>query len=144
MVRSVKIHRPFMAMGATVVAGDRFEGERFPGSFDVSEEGKYGTSLLERAGPPLQLNHYPVQSWQYFETVKMKRGAADHKDNEFIRTKKYFDAYDFHEREDAALKDYLRRARANAGTPHDFKCRRPEAAGAAATFSEERDEGAGE
>jgi hypothetical protein len=75
-----------------VVAGERFEGESLPQSFLPKEDGKYGPpSDLRRAGPPLQLNHYPVQSLTFFETVKMKRGAADTRDNEFIRTRAYFD-----------------------------------------------------
>ena len=75
-----------------MVAGERFEGESLPQSFSPKEDGKYGPpSDLRRAGPPLQLNHYPVQSLTFFETVKMKRGAADTRDNEFIRTRAYFD-----------------------------------------------------
>lgn len=89
--RSIKIHRSFTE-GTTVVAGERFEGESLPQSFSPKEDGKYGPpSDLRRAGPPLQLNHYPVQSLTFFETVKMKRGAADTRDNEFIRTRAYFD-----------------------------------------------------
>ena len=40
--------------------------------------------------------------------------------------------YDFHEREDTALRDLVARARANGGTRNDFKCRRKEEAGAEA------------
>ena len=90
-LRSIKIHRAFIE-GTMVVAGDRFEVETFPGSFSPKEDGKYGPpSDLLRAGPPLQLNHYPVQSLTFYETVKMKRGAADTRDNEWIRTRAYFD-----------------------------------------------------
>ena len=75
-----------------MVAGERFQGESLPQSFSPKEDGKYGPpSDLRRAGPPLQLNHYPVQSLTFFEAVKMKRGAADTRDNEFIRTRAYFD-----------------------------------------------------
>ena len=75
-----------------MVAGERYEGESLPQSFSPKEDGKYGPpSDLRRAGPPLQLNHYPVQSLTFFETVKMKRGAADTRDNEWIRTRAYFD-----------------------------------------------------
>jgi hypothetical protein len=137
MLDSIKIHRSFTSIGATAVAGDRFEGEQFPGSFAPGEDAKYGPpSLLRRAGPPLQLNHYPVQSWQFFEAVKMKRGAADDQQNEWIRDRNYFIRYDFHEREDTALRDYVRRARANGGTRHDFRCRREEEPGASARLAE--------
>ena len=85
---------------------------------------------MTRAGPPLQLNHYPIQSWEFFESVKMRRGAADVADSENARDRAYFEKYDFREVEDTALRDFVARARANAGTLHDFKCWRDNVASA--------------
>ena len=127
MLTKLGIHRQHIGAGATVIAGDRFVGEHF--SLVLSRnDARYGPVATDfrRAGPPLQLNHYPIQSWEYFERVKMRRGAADVAISENVRDKAYFEKYDFREVEDTALRDFVARARANAGTRHDFKCRRAE------------------
>lgn len=41
----------------------------------------------------IHLNHYPIQSLEFFEKVKMKRGAADGAAHENIRDMTYFDKY---------------------------------------------------
>lgn len=42
----------------------------------------------------IKLNHYPIQSLEFFQKVKMTRGACDSKDFENIRDMKYFNDYD--------------------------------------------------
>ena len=42
----------------------------------------------------LHLNHYVVQSFRWFMTVKSTRGAADAERHENSRTKQYFQHYD--------------------------------------------------
>lgn len=42
----------------------------------------------------LQLNHYAIQSLEWFREVKSKRGAADGAAHEEVRNQKYFDDYD--------------------------------------------------
>lgn len=42
----------------------------------------------------IRLNHYPIQSEEYFRKVKMTRGAADHEQYENIRDMSYFERYD--------------------------------------------------
>lgn len=42
----------------------------------------------------LHLNHYPIQSKNWFMKVKAKRGAADSKQHEQIRNKEYFELFD--------------------------------------------------
>ncbi|WP_420317646.1 glycosyltransferase family 2 protein [Ekhidna sp.] len=42
----------------------------------------------------LHLNHYPIQSKEWFLNVKAKRGSADSKDSENIRDIEYFEIYD--------------------------------------------------
>lgn len=41
-----------------------------------------------------QLNHYPIQSLQYFQTVKMTRGDAAHSKYDTVRDMDYFQKYD--------------------------------------------------
>lgn len=42
----------------------------------------------------LHLNHYAIQSWEWFSKVKMTRGDASSSSVDNIRDKTYFDAYD--------------------------------------------------
>ena len=42
----------------------------------------------------LHLNHYAIQSWDWFSNVKMTRGAADCSASENVRNESYFKAYD--------------------------------------------------
>jgi glycosyltransferase involved in cell wall biosynthesis len=44
----------------------------------------------------LHLNHYAIQSLDWFKRIKMTRGAADSSQNENVRTIGYFHAYDEH------------------------------------------------
>lgn len=55
----------------------------------------------------LQLNHYAIQSKEYFEKVKMTRGAADGIQHENLRDWKYFNSYDFHDEEDTLLIEHM-------------------------------------
>ena len=52
---------------------------------------------------PLHLNHYAIQSWEFFKNIKMKRGAADSELSENIRDKEYFDKYDTNDIDDNEL-----------------------------------------
>ena len=123
MLTKLGIHRQTIGAGTTTIAGDRFVGEHFLPAFS-RDDALYGPlrSDMGRAGPPLQLNHYPIQSWACFESVKMRRGAADKAQFENVRDRLYFERYDFHEVEDLALEDFVARARANSGTRHDYRC----------------------
>ncbi len=120
LVRSlarIGIHRHALDAGsALVAAGDRFEGEAFAAGFDARAGAR-----PERAGPPLQLNHYAIQSWRFFEAVKMTRGAADVREHERVRDRAYFDRYDVREAEDVSLRDYVAAAR-RGGSRHPFRC----------------------
>jgi len=115
-VSNAEIHVPQIRYGVMVYAGARFEGEVFANMFDPNW---VDTSI---SGPPLQINHYLVQSEEYFKTVKMKRGAADVPEHSNIRTWEYFKEHDHHDVEDTALRDYIGDARKN-GTLHGFHCK---------------------
>ena len=42
----------------------------------------------------LQLNHYAIQSKEYFEKIKMTRGDVNRERSDFARNWHYFDSYD--------------------------------------------------
>lgn len=44
----------------------------------------------------LHCNHYPIQSFSFFERVKMTRGSANTAQNDKVRTYEYFNSYDLH------------------------------------------------
>jgi len=53
---------------------------------------------------PLHLNHYAIQSWEWFKNIKMTRGSANVLKHDHVRNKNYFDLYDKNEIEDTELK----------------------------------------
>jgi hypothetical protein len=55
----------------------------------------------------IQLNHYAIQSKEYFEKVKMPRGDVYTAETEHIRDWNYFKRYDHAEEEDRALADQV-------------------------------------
>ena len=55
----------------------------------------------------IKLNHYPIQSLEFFKTIKMTRGAADTQNHENIRDINYFNKYDFRDICDETLKNLL-------------------------------------
>lgn len=87
---------------------------------DIKDKGAnlhqtYVTGRVEECPETIQLNHYSIQSRQYFEEVKMTRGAADTAMHETIRTWDYFKKYDFHDEEDTKLKDLVEAFEAASG-----------------------------
>jgi len=53
----------------------------------------------------LHLNHYAIQSWEYFYKIKMTRGDVLSQSVDFIRDENYFKAYDFNHFMDDELKN---------------------------------------
>lgn len=53
----------------------------------------------------LQINHYAIQSREFFSSVKMRRGDAASANYEKTRTWDYFQSYDFHDYEDTSLRN---------------------------------------
>lgn len=64
--------------------------------------------------PALRLNHYAIQSREFFEHVKMVRGDSASLEFDRVRDWAYFAAYDAHEEEDTALRDLVLAERAAA------------------------------
>jgi len=55
----------------------------------------YNKHLIKLNGNPfIHLNHYPIQSKQYFENVKMRRGDVNSEISNNIRNWSYFKEYD--------------------------------------------------
>lgn len=65
-----------------------------------------GNKKTGECPPTIQLNHYAIQSKEFFEKVKMTRGAADTTVN--VRDWAYFNSYDHKEVEDTKLRDLVR------------------------------------
>jgi hypothetical protein len=51
----------------------------------------------------IHLNHYPIQSLEYFKKIKMTRGDAGYHGSENVRNMEYFQNYD----KDQTFKDEL-------------------------------------
>lgn len=62
--------------------------------------------------PTIRLNHYAIQSREYFERVKMTRGDAAAEMYEGRRNAAYFKSYDFAEERDETLRDLVLGAQA--------------------------------
>jgi len=98
-------HKPMIIPGkslARVAALERFvihshvvAGREGPHRTLISEE------LLKAA--PLHLNHYAIQSRQYFRETKMSRGSVNNMRAEKVRTWDYFRKYDWNHVEDTEL-----------------------------------------
>lgn len=58
-----------------------------------------------KACDALLLNHYAIQSWRFFERVKMTRGDLDRYAQQVgvVRDRAYFDKYDYHDETDDRL-----------------------------------------
>jgi hypothetical protein len=55
----------------------------------------------------IHLNHYAIQSLEYFKNVKMTRGAADQLASEHVRNMEYFQKYDHKDIIDEELKNKI-------------------------------------
>ena len=57
----------------------------------------------ELASHLLQLNHYPIQSFDWFKRIKMTRGSSSSTADDNVRDETYFKNYDHAERQDLGL-----------------------------------------
>ena len=57
---------------------------------------------------PLHLNHYAIQSWDWFKKIKMTRGAADSISSDNVRDENYFKKYDRNDIIDTELSNIIR------------------------------------
>jgi glycosyltransferase involved in cell wall biosynthesis len=68
---------------------------------------KYGNLPTEESlrNSPIRLNHYAIQSWDFFNNVKMKRGDVVAQILNSVRNEKYFKDYDHKDLQDFDLID---------------------------------------
>ena len=64
-------------------------------------------SRIRIANKLIRLNHYVIQSLEFFQKVKMDRGDVYSKSSECARDMNYFNRYDFREINDETLKNIL-------------------------------------
>lgn len=78
-----------------------------PGGLDLHSSVVKGATV--ESPPGIQLNHYTIQSKEYFEKVKMHRGDATTPITSDLNRRDwaYFNKYDYHEVEDASLKNLV-------------------------------------
>jgi hypothetical protein len=53
----------------------------------------------------LHLNHYRIQSWEFFKKVKMTRGDVSINTSKYILNQKYFQIHDYNDMKDTELRD---------------------------------------
>jgi hypothetical protein len=64
----------------------------------------------------LQINHYPIMSREYYNTIKKPRGDVYTKHHNSARDDDYFKRYDNNKVEDKRLADQVKKLRENSGT----------------------------
>lgn len=62
---------------------------------------------IRYANKLIRLNHYPIQSLEFFKKVKMTRGDVSCKTSDNIRDLSYFKIYDYKETTDETLKNII-------------------------------------
>jgi hypothetical protein len=77
------------------------------GLHNLSNIGYIGKKRIRIANKLIKLNHYVIQSLDFFTKVKMTRGAADTIRHENDRDMNYFYRYDFKEINDETLKNLI-------------------------------------
>ena len=64
-------------------------------------------SRIRTANQLIRLNHYAIQSLEFFQKVKMDRGDVSSKNADCVRDMNYFNRYDFCKINDETLKNIL-------------------------------------
>ena len=83
----IDLHQSFTNSNGLIITSDgNIKQHRDNNFIYISEE------LLNNSC--LHLNHYAIQSWEFFSKIKMTRGDASSSSINHIRDKNYFDAYD--------------------------------------------------
>lgn len=95
-VDNYQIHFCRLKPGARVISA---RGKRLP--YQEAEDSRNfqpsNEKMLKKSF--LHLNHYPIQSLDWFMEVKSRRGAADHQNHDAIRDQAYFEEFDQHANE---------------------------------------------
>lgn len=84
-IKTLAVHSPDLIKGCSILSnGDHIDYNNI--HFPTSEK------LLEASS--IHLNHYAVQSWEWFRDVKMTRGDIQTKTSDNVRNRNYFESYD--------------------------------------------------
>lgn len=94
-VISLSVHHHWILFGKEILASGKTANRTFPEKQPINED-----LLLEHC---LHLNHYPIQSLEYFRNVKMRRGDVRSADSNETRSMEYFRAYDRNDIYDSEL-----------------------------------------
>jgi hypothetical protein len=81
-----------------------------PGDLDLHSTRVVGEYV--KYPPELQLNHYIIQSKEFYDTVKRTRGDALVGSSDTMRNDEYFQRFDSREYEDTELKTYVEQGKA--------------------------------
>ena len=81
------IHQSFTDNNGFIITSDRKVKEYHDNNFIYTSENILNNSCLH-------LNHYTIQSWDFFSKIKMSRGDATSSSSDNIRNTNYFEAYD--------------------------------------------------
>ena len=98
-------HKPMIILGKSLVRVAALDRFGVHSHFVAGREGPRRTRISEEflKDAPLHLNHYAIQSRQYFRETKMSRGSVNNMRAEKVRTWDYFRKYDWNHVEDTEL-----------------------------------------
>jgi hypothetical protein len=86
-LKKIDIHKSRTNANGLIITSDGNVKEHDDNNFVYTSEEMLKDSCLH-------LNHYAIQSWEFFSKIKMTRGDLSSSSSDHIRDKKYFDAYD--------------------------------------------------
>jgi hypothetical protein len=86
-LKKIDLHKSRTNANGLIITSDGNVKEHDDNNFVYTSEEMLKDSCLH-------LNHYAIQSWEWFSKIKMTRGDASSSSVDHIRDKKYFDAYD--------------------------------------------------
>jgi hypothetical protein len=86
-LKKIDIHKSRTNANGLIITSDGNVKEHDDNNFVYTSEEMLKDSCLH-------LNHYAIQSWEFFSKIKMTRGDSSSSSSDHIRNKKYFDDYD--------------------------------------------------
>jgi len=86
-LKKIGVHQSHTNANGLIITSDGNVKQHDDNNFIYTSEGILKDSCLH-------LNHYAIQSWEFFSKIKMTRGDALSPSVDHVRDKKYFDDYD--------------------------------------------------
>lgn len=97
IINQLDIHQTYINTSDGIITSDGKEKYGDKNFIDISEDILLNSSL--------HLNHYAIQSLDWFKRIKMTRGDATSSTIDYIRNLDYFRAYDHNDKKDTELKN---------------------------------------